>query len=327
MVDVVAQPVTPGVRKSGYVEWSAVLAGAAVAAALSFVLLTAGTAIGLSLVSPYPSQSFGKLAGSLAAFWVLFVPIVSLLAGGYIAGRMRSAWESAGADEVEFRDGVHGLLVWSVSIFFGGLLAFVTAVTAAQVGGDAMRFAGNDRGSVLAPAVDTLMRTTVAQVDPSPRSTVTPPSSSSDRSSTAAGSATPPGGSMAPAVATRLDSTRVLSEAVANGKLSPDDRQYLAQIVTQRTGLPPAEAEKRVDLAYAQALDAVDKARKATVLAGLATATALLLGLVAAWYAAQQGGRHRDQNIPAKFTFLRPRSLRTTTTIRPESRGPGVNPD
>ena len=82
--------------------------------------------------------------------------------------------------------------------------------------------------------------------------------------------------------------------------------------VASRTGLPPAEAEKRVDFAYAKAVEAVEKARKATVLAGLATATALLLGLAAAWYAAQHGGRHRDQNIPAKFTFLRPRTTRPT---------------
>jgi hypothetical protein len=83
------------------------------------------------------------------------------------------------------------------------------------------------------------------------------------------------------------------------------EKTYLAQIVSAQTGLPPADAEKRVDEAYAQAIRAVDKARKASVVAALATATALLLGLAAAWYAAQHGGRHRDNNIPAKFTFLR----------------------
>ena len=53
MVDVV----TPGRAGSSYVEWSAVFAGAVVASAISFVLLTAGAAIGLSLVSPYEFRS------------------------------------------------------------------------------------------------------------------------------------------------------------------------------------------------------------------------------------------------------------------------------
>ncbi len=66
----------------------------------SFVLFTAGSAIGLSLLSPYPFSSYGKWAATVAAFWAMFVPILSLLIGGYIAGRMRRAW-STNPDEVE----------------------------------------------------------------------------------------------------------------------------------------------------------------------------------------------------------------------------------
>lgn len=77
--------------------------------------------------------------------------------------------------------------------------------------------------------------------------------------------------------------------------------------MAQRTGLSTAEAEKRVELAYAEALALAEKARKATVVAGLVTVTALLFGLAAAWYAAQKGGQHRDNNIPARFNVLPPR--------------------
>jgi hypothetical protein len=38
--------------QSGYVSWGAAIAGALLASALSFVLLTFGSAVGLSLVSP-----------------------------------------------------------------------------------------------------------------------------------------------------------------------------------------------------------------------------------------------------------------------------------
>ena len=61
------------------------------------------------------------------------------------------------------------------------------------------------------------------------------------------------------------------------------------------------EAEKRVDQAYTDAVSSLETARKATVLAGLVTATALLVGLLAAWFAAQNGGRHRDENLPARL--------------------------
>ena len=289
MVDIVTQPTRV---KTAYVEWGAVLAGAVVASALSFVLLTAGAAIGLSLISPYASQSHGRLAVAVAAFWTLVVPIFSFLIGGYIAGRMRAAWENANADEVEFRDGIHGLLVWAVSIVFGGLLAFLSAGSIAQSSAEVAKASLADRSTIVAPAVDALMRgTTVAQPSTAPAAQVSPPTTS--KTSQALFSA--------PDV--RAEVTRTLAAAVTAGALKPADREYLAQVVAQRTGLAPAEAERRVDEAYAEAVRAVETARKAAVLAGLATATALLLGLAAAWYAAQRGGHHRDQNIPAKFVW------------------------
>ena len=42
----------------------------------------------------------------------IMVPIGSLLIGGYIAGRMRAPREGADEAETEFRDGLHGGLVW-----------------------------------------------------------------------------------------------------------------------------------------------------------------------------------------------------------------------
>jgi hypothetical protein len=283
---------------TGYVQWGSVIAGAVVASALSFVLLTAGAAIGLSLVSPYATQSYGKAAASIATFWLVLVPILSLLVGGYIAGRMRSAWENADADEVEFRDGVHGLLVWSLSIVIGGALAFLATAATAQLGASAAQSALSDRSTVVAPAADTLLATAVAQADPVAAEPAT-------RSRTTSAPATSEVALASPEL--RREVTVTLTNAVAAGELRPVDRQALAQIVAQRTGLSTAEAEKRVDVAYAEALALAEKARKATVVAGLVTVTALLFGLAAAWYAAQKGGQHRDNNIPARFNILPPR--------------------
>lgn len=257
---------------TSYVDWRAVLAGAVLAAALSFVLLTAGAAIGLSLVSA-EGNSHGSTAAYLAAFWLIAVPIGSLLAGGYIAGRMRPAWSETG-DEGSFRDGVHGALVWSVSVLLGALLAMSAAHTAGRVGASAASGL-TETAQLTAPAVDALVRAT-----PAPNR----PGLTADQ---------------------QAQIGRILAASVRSGSLADTDRTYLAQTVAQITGIPPAEAEKRVTDAYNSAVQAVETARKATVAAGLITATALLLGFAAAWYAAQRGGDHRDTNRPASFFGLR----------------------
>ena len=306
MVDVVATPARAG---TSYVEWGAVFAGALTASAISFVLLTAGAAIGLSLISPYAGESYSKTAASVAVFWSVAVPILSFLIGGYIAGRMRSAWEAATTDEVQFRDGMHGMLVWALSIVAGGLLAFLAAGTlvnsSAQVAAGAM----SNRDAVVAPAIDTLFGATVAQTAPAPAAT--PPAAPAR---TPAPSAVPGTGERAvvPDSEARAVIARTLASAAAAGELTPTQKRTLAQIVSERTGISQADAEKRVDQAYKDAVAAVDNARKAAVLTALATATALLVGLLAAWFAAQNGGRHRDQNVPARFAFtLSPATRRT----------------
>jgi hypothetical protein len=54
----VGAPVASRVEAAGlsFVEWGAVFAGAVLSAALSFVLLAFGAAIGLSAVSPWPNS-------------------------------------------------------------------------------------------------------------------------------------------------------------------------------------------------------------------------------------------------------------------------------
>src|SRR6202011_3859007 len=71
------------------VEWGSVLAGAFLAAVISFVLLTFGTAIGLSATSPWPNSGAStKVVASLAIFWAMAQQIGSVMVGGYVAGRM-----------------------------------------------------------------------------------------------------------------------------------------------------------------------------------------------------------------------------------------------
>src|SRR3954453_6542939 len=156
---------TPG---ASFVEWGSVLAGAILAAAISFVLLTFGTAIGLSATSPWPnSGASAKVIASVAVFWAMAQQIGAFMAGGYVAGRMRSRWHETG-HEADFRDGLHGCLVWAVGVVIGAALFLSTAGGAAKTGagavGGAAALTGASSSDPMDAVLDAMLRpTTVAQ--------------------------------------------------------------------------------------------------------------------------------------------------------------------
>src|SRR5688572_5428589 len=148
--------------KPGYVSWGAAITGALFASALSFVLLTFGSAVGLSMVSPWTSTaSSAKWAGALAVFWIVAQQIGSFLAGGYIAGRLRSRWAEAKPDEIEFRDGIHGALVWAIGTIIGAMLAASVASSVVSTATSAVGQAAGAAASqsdLLSYQVDVLFR-------------------------------------------------------------------------------------------------------------------------------------------------------------------------
>jgi hypothetical protein len=102
---------------SSFVQWGAVIAGALVAAALSLVLITFGSSIGLSVLSSSPTWRDASPALSIASgVFLLLTALASFGLGGYVAGRLRERWDpTATGDVVEFRDGAgywFGRLRW-----------------------------------------------------------------------------------------------------------------------------------------------------------------------------------------------------------------------
>lgn len=261
------------------VDWGAVIAGALLAAALSFVLLTFGTAIGLSATSPWPNAGLSaKIIASLAVFWALAQQIGSFLAGGYVAGRLRARRQEISSEESDFRDGLHGALVWALGIVLGAALAVAAAGALARTGVEAAAGAASGVASSANPtelALDGLLRAT-------PGASPTQPEATSDA---------------------RAEIARILASSVATGGLNNQDRTYLAQRVAQLTGLSPQDAQARIQQAIDATRRAADKARRAAVLGGLVTAVSLLTSLAAAWWAAIKGGQHRDNAVPPSFGF------------------------
>lgn len=287
------------------VQWGAVILGALGATAISMVLLTFGAGLGLSATSaqPYAGASAKALA-VISALYVAITMVAAFGAGGYVTGRMRLPATEELAEH-EFRDGAHGFAVWALGIVIGGVIAvsgvsgaLKTAVQAtAAVGGAAA--AGAASNPALGQAALSM----------------TPTDYAIDRLIAPAPAGAPPATGAAPAATSapsRADLTAPITRAFAaslkSGQLDARDRTMLVQTVMQQTGLPQAEAEKRVDEAYAElkaaeqkTRDAADAARKAALITAFATAATLLLGCAAACAGAAAGAKHRTENTAVTF--------------------------
>src|SRR5471032_900632 len=279
------------------VSWGAIFAGAAAAAALSFVLLILGFGLGLSAVSPWSYNDAPVARATIG--WIIFMELASAGIGGYIAGRLRVKWASVHTDEVYFRDTAHGLLAWAVATLL--MAALMAGATKSAIGGAADAAAvGTAAGAPVAAAAG---RSGTANSGASNNGAGNTGSYYSDmllRSDTAAPE-TDNG-------ATRAEVGRIFLMDLRAGALTPDDRQYLANMVAKRSGLSQADAEHRVDDVYArlskataeakaEAKDYADKARKAAAMSALWMFVALLIGAFIASLSATLGGRRRDNAI------------------------------
>lgn len=283
---VIVDTATP--EQGSYVDWPAIFAGAVIASAVSFIFLTFGSAIGLSLTDPLGRTDAPLFWAAIAiALWILWVQVSAFLAGGYVTGRMRRRHLGASEHEVDVRDGLHGVLVWATGVVIMAVLALGGlghAVTAASnVVGSAAGAAASAAGDEMAGAdpfdyaVDMLFRGDTGEAgDP------------------------------------RAEATRILVTGLAGDGVTDADRAYLASVVAARTGLTEAEAEARVDevVAQAQAIqddiaEAAEQARRIGILVAFMTAASLAVSAAAAYFAAGLGGNHRDTNTVVPF-FSRP---------------------
>ncbi len=86
----------------------------------------------------------------------------------------------------------------------------------------------------------------------------------------------------------------LVSGSTEYSRQQQDDRAYLVRLVEAVTGLPPADAQARVNDVSGRAKQNIDRARNNSVILAFMTAAAALAGAVAAWFASTAGGRERD---------------------------------
>jgi hypothetical protein len=252
------------------VSWPAIFAGATAALAMTLVLLAFGTGLGLSMVSPWQGSGISATTFKITTgIYLIVIAMISSSIGGYLAGRLRSAWDGVHADEVYFRDTAHGFVAWALASVIGA--AVLATPASSLIGGTA---AGVSQGAITAAGqagpmegyIDTLLRS-----DPSQSN----------------GNATP--------ADTRADMLRLFTRSYRDGgQLAAPDREYAAKVIAAKTGLSQQDAEKRLNDVTNQIKADMDAARKATVALAFWITASLLLGAFCASLAATEGGGLRD---------------------------------
>lgn len=258
--------------RANYVQWGPAIAGALAAAAIGFVLDAFGAAIGLAVASTAPTWRDSSAALQLlSGLYLVLVALLAFGVGGYVAGRMRTPLPGT-ADEVEFRDGSLGLVVWAIAIILTALIAWAAAQSLSRLGAPSSATQSVGGENLIAYDLDRLFR-----AERRPQNT--------------------------DLIYARSEAARILLTSAGHTGVPPEDRGYLLALTAAQTGLPGGEALRRVDTIIAQAHDNIRKARRAAVILAFMAGAAALLGAAVAWLASCAGGRHRDAGVAPSMTW------------------------
>jgi hypothetical protein len=307
-------------------SWGSIIGGALATIAISLILACLAAGLGLTSFSVYAGNN-AKAAtyGISAGLALLVIQWLSAGFGGYIAGRTRARWSALHTHESGFRDTAHGFLSWALATALTlGLLAFAggTALSGALHGATTLGAAGvtaaaheagpmgdhsmgdrsmGDRsmGDPIAAITDRLFRIEQPTAAATAASGTSITATAAPSPTTVAVRATPD---------MRAEAGRILATQLTDGAIADADKAYLAQEIAQVTGLPPAEAQKRVADASAALTEAENKAkaaaeaaRKAAATGAFFTAFSLLIGAFIAAVAGAVGGHRRELNAAVRL--------------------------
>jgi hypothetical protein len=244
-------------------QWTPIVVGALAATALSSILIAFAATIGLGVSSAAPTWRDASWAlWLLSGIYLILQALIAFGCGGYIAGRTQAPPDIGNTEEVERRDGFHGIAAWALAVVLGVLLAAFIGMAASRPSALATPPSATEP-SVLSYEIDQLFRAgrRPANIDLTPA---------------------------------RAEAGRILLTSSSHSGVTTEDRSYLIQMVSGATGLAGADAERRVDNVISDSKKAIGRARASTIILAFSIATALLLAAAAAWAGAEAGGRHRD---------------------------------
>jgi hypothetical protein len=245
-------------------QWTPIVVGALTATALSLILITFAATVGLGVSSAAPTWRDASWAlWLLSGLFLILQALIAFGCGGYVTGRTEAPLDLGDVEQVERRDGFHGIAAWALAVVLGALLAAFVGMAASRPSALSTPPSATEP-AVLSYEIDQLFR---------------------------AGRTKPANYDLTPA---RAEAGRILLTSSSHSGVSTEDRSYLAQLVSGTTGLAGADAERRVDNVISDSRHAIARARASATILAFSIATALLIGAVAAWAGAEAGGRHRD---------------------------------
>ena len=279
------------------VSWGPIIAGALAAAAATLLLMLLGSGLGLTMISPWSSESASLTTVAVStAIWLVVVQWISSGLAGYMAGRLRTKWVGVHTDEVFFRDTAHGLLAWALAtLLLAGVLG---SALSSAVGAGASAVSTVASGAAQGAAAGAATNVDASDVSGATSYFVDALFRPATPTTAAAGPEN--------AAATDAEASRILLASAASGEMAAEDRAYLVRLVMARTGLAQPDAERRVTEVIAQARRAIRRARANAVILAFMAAASLLAGAAVAWFAAGFGGRHRDGEAVPAFWLNRP---------------------
>jgi len=270
------------------VSWGAIIGGVAIALAVQMFLSLVGLGLGLTTIEPASEGTpAASSIGMGAAGWWVISALLALLAGGYVASRL------AGTDNK--RDGMlHGLLTWATMLIISVWL--LTSVVGSVLGG-----AFNMLGSAASGATQA-----VSNVVPQAASAA---GLSPDQIQQQIDGLLRSNNASADPQSARQELVSIMGR-VATGQQSMDEaRPRAVEIVSQQAGIPPQEAEQRIqdfqnkaEQARAQAETTARQATETTAKAlssgALWTSLAVVLSAIAAAIGGSIGTRRHGDAIP-----------------------------
>lgn len=246
------------------VSWGAILAGVAVALSIQLLLNLLGLGIGSSTIDIRQDGSPGDGLAIGAGIWFVVSALLSLLAGGWAAGRL--------AGVPNRQDGMlHGFTAWSITAI---LTIYLLSSAAGGILGGSFSVLGKI-GSASGTGVQAIapgMTNMVSQA-----TGVTP----ADVKQQAGDVASDP----------RFQT--FATQIVSQENVTPEARQNLVSLVAQKQGVSPEQAntevsdwQQKIETAKSQAkataVNAADKTAAGVAQAALWSFGALLLGAIAA---------------------------------------------
>lgn len=145
--------ITKDMELARRVSWGSIIAGVVTVTAISLLLTTLGTSLGLSLLSP-TSEDIVNGAGWAVLAWSVVSVVFSLACGGFVSGRLAAA------------DGtIHGFLTWATSVLVASVLGFAAAGGILNMAGSAVGAATSAAGSAVSGLGSVTGKATGATVD------------------------------------------------------------------------------------------------------------------------------------------------------------------